>query len=181
MTDSLVQALREWQNFYFMIGTASATLVGLMFVAVSLGADLPHASDESSVSTFVTPMLVHFGSVLVIAAIMLVPTLRQISLGIALLVTGLLFTLYSGRVSLQFIRHPGSAGYNRTDWKWYVIFPVLGDLLIVLVALLILLSGSIDALNLLAVASVILLLDSVRNTWDLMLWIARSRLTHNKE
>ncbi len=68
MIDSFAQAMHDWQTFYFMIGTASATLIGLMFIAVSLGADLPAATDSNGISTFVTPMLIHFGSVLAISA-----------------------------------------------------------------------------------------------------------------
>lgn len=179
MTDSFVQALREWQNFYFMIGTASATLVGLMFVAVSLGADLPTASDQSSVNTFVTPMLVHFSSVLLISAFILVPTFRQISLGLTLLVSGGILTAYSARIGWRFMQHPGSSGYTRSDVKWYVLFPLIADILLLVVALG-LLAGLIEILNLLAFALVVLLLDSVRNTWDLMLWIAKSRHTHQQ-
>ena len=34
MTETgLIDALRDWHDFYVLIGTASATLVGLMFVA----------------------------------------------------------------------------------------------------------------------------------------------------
>ena len=174
MIDPFVQALHEWQNFYFMVGTASATLIGLMFVAVSLGADLPAAVDENGVNTFVTPMLIHFGSVVVISALMLIPTFRLVSLGITLLIVGAVFTLYSLWVGRLFILHPASGNYTRSDWKWYVYFPIIGDVLVILMALW-LLTGSFDAMNLLPVALVVLLIVSVRNTWDLMLWIAQSR------
>jgi hypothetical protein len=175
MTDPFVQALREWQNFYFMVGSASATLIGLMFVAVSLGADLPAATDATGINTFVMPMLVHFGSVVLIAAEMLIPTFRHLGLGIALLVTGIVFTAYSCWVAWQFNHHPGGADYTKSDWKWYVTFPIIGDLLIVVMALLLLLTGSLDSFDLLAVAAIFLVIISVRNTWDLMLWIAQSR------
>jgi hypothetical protein len=33
-----VEALKEWHDFYILVGTAGATLLGLLFVAVSLGA-----------------------------------------------------------------------------------------------------------------------------------------------
>jgi hypothetical protein len=33
MPASLAELLRGWHDFYILIGTASATLVGLMFVA----------------------------------------------------------------------------------------------------------------------------------------------------
>ena len=31
-------ALKEWHDFYLLVGTAGATLLALLFVAVSLGA-----------------------------------------------------------------------------------------------------------------------------------------------
>lgn len=175
MTDPFVQALREWQNFYFMVGSASATLIGLMFVAVSLGADLPAATDATGINTFVMPMLVHFGSVVLIAAEMLIPTFRQLGLGIAILVTGIAFTVYSCWVGWQFYRHPSRNLATKSDWKWYVAFPIIGDLLVVAMAILLLLTGSLDWFDLLAGAAIFLVVISVRNTWDLMMWIAQSR------
>jgi hypothetical protein len=145
-----------------------------MFVAVSLGADLPAAVDSNGVSTFVTPMLIHFGSVLTISAVMLIPTFRLMSLGITLLGIGTVFTLYSLWIGRQFTLHPASGNYTRSDWKWYVYFPIIGDVLVIATALW-LLTGTTDALNLLTVALVVLLIVSVRNTWDLMMWIAQDR------
>jgi hypothetical protein len=174
MTDPFVQMLHEWQNFYFMVGTASATLIGLMFVAVSLGADLPAATDANGITTFVTPMLIHFGSVVLISAMMLIPTFRLVSLGITLLGIGIVFTLYSLWIGRQFRLHPGRDNFSKSDWKWYVYFPIIGDVLVIVMAVW-LLTGSTDAMNLMPVALVALLIVSVRNTWDLMLWIAQSR------
>jgi len=34
----VVEALKQWHDFYILVGTAGATLLGLLFVAVSLGA-----------------------------------------------------------------------------------------------------------------------------------------------
>ncbi len=174
MIDTFVQAMHEWQTFYFMVGGASATLIGLMFVAVSLGADLPAATDAAGVNTFVTPMLIHFGSVLTISAVMLIPTFRLISLGITLLIVGAIFTVYSLWIRWQFMHHPSSPNYSKSDWKWYVYFPIVGDVLVMTTAVG-LLAGSIDSLDLLVVAVAILLVVSVRNTWDLMIWIAQDR------
>ena len=39
MSVSLDQTLRDWRDFYVMGGTAAATLVGLMFVFASIGAE----------------------------------------------------------------------------------------------------------------------------------------------
>jgi hypothetical protein len=37
------QALKEWHDFYMLAGTAGATLLALLFVAVSCGVGWPRA------------------------------------------------------------------------------------------------------------------------------------------
>jgi hypothetical protein len=37
---TMTEILRDWHDFYVLMGTATATLIGLMFVAVSIGAGL---------------------------------------------------------------------------------------------------------------------------------------------
>jgi hypothetical protein len=40
--------LHEWHDFYVLVGTASATLVGLMFVAVSIGTTIFNEDDRAA-------------------------------------------------------------------------------------------------------------------------------------
>ncbi len=40
----MLQALNEWHNFYLLTGTAAARLSGLLFVAVTLNADVIFSS-----------------------------------------------------------------------------------------------------------------------------------------
>src|SRR5262245_15764410 len=67
--------LSQWQNFYMLIGTAAATLTGLMFVATTLvaGIETHGATMYEGVSAFSTPTVVHFGAVLLIAGILSAP------------------------------------------------------------------------------------------------------------
>jgi hypothetical protein len=39
MTD-FTNTIKDWQTFYVMAGTAAATLIGLLFVAVSINIDV---------------------------------------------------------------------------------------------------------------------------------------------
>jgi len=39
-SEQLLQALNEWHDFYLLTGTAAATLLGLLFVAVTLNAEV---------------------------------------------------------------------------------------------------------------------------------------------
>jgi hypothetical protein len=51
-------------NFFIMAGTAAATLVGLLFVAITLGAGISTPRGVYSTRAFLTPTLVNFGGVL---------------------------------------------------------------------------------------------------------------------
>jgi hypothetical protein len=40
MNPSFLAAAATWQSFYLLVGAAAATLIGLMFVAVTFGSSL---------------------------------------------------------------------------------------------------------------------------------------------
>jgi hypothetical protein len=101
-----------WGEFYSMVGQAAATLIGLMFVIVTLGAALGGAlrrkASESAVPLLVTPTLVHFGAILFIAVVALVPQGSDVAVLIALLACGLAGAEYSPGVRPSWTR-PTSA------------------------------------------------------------------------
>ena len=56
--------LQGWDNFFIMAGTAGATLIGLLFVAITLGADLSTPRGVDATRAFLTPTLLRFAGVL---------------------------------------------------------------------------------------------------------------------
>src|ERR1700728_797818 len=50
--------LHGWENFFIVGGTAGATLIGLLFVAVTLGAGLSTPQGLNATRTFLTPTLI---------------------------------------------------------------------------------------------------------------------------
>src|SRR5215471_20162503 len=65
--------LATWQTFYVLIGSAAATLTGLLFVVVTLIAGVRASSPSLAFATFNAPNVVHFGAALLIAAILIAP------------------------------------------------------------------------------------------------------------
>jgi len=53
-----------WENFFIVGGTAGATLIGLLFVAVTLGGGLSTPQGLDATRAFLTPTLFRFGGVL---------------------------------------------------------------------------------------------------------------------
>src|SRR6476661_4865509 len=68
-----MEALHEWHEFYILLGTAGATLLALLFVAVSLGTGFLNAKAPSAPRTFMSRAVVHFASVFFVSLVCLVP------------------------------------------------------------------------------------------------------------
>src|SRR5215211_2710718 len=71
MDSSLADLIEDWHDFDLLVGTAAATLVGLMFVAASIGASIYTEKNRPGMQAFISPTVVHFTSVLVLALLAL--------------------------------------------------------------------------------------------------------------
>ena len=67
----VIESLKEWHDFYVLVGTAGATLLALLFVAVSLGAGFLTEDHQAGTQTFMSPVVVHFTSVFFLSALAL--------------------------------------------------------------------------------------------------------------
>jgi hypothetical protein len=90
--------LHGWDNFFIMAGTAAATLVGLLFVAVTVGTGLSTSSIVHGTRGFLTPTLVHLGSVLFQTLAVLAPWPSAWPIGIILGLGGLMGLAYQIKV-----------------------------------------------------------------------------------
>jgi len=174
MGNSFSDILREWHSFFSLTGQAAVTLMGLVFVAASLGASLVKAgSTASGIRAFVNPTIIHFSAVLVLASLTLIPTQGFNSLGSLLCLTGVAGLLYAGVVIVQLRKHHRRhTPVALVDWFWRACLPTLGYLLILTTALGLLMRVPF-ALNGLALAVIVFLLLGIRNAWNLLLWIAQ--------
>ncbi len=87
--DLFVQTLQSWQSFFASVATASATLTGLLFVALSLNRQRLTNEGATSILSIARNSFAAFLFVLMIALVFLVPYPLPVSLTIALLVLGL--------------------------------------------------------------------------------------------
>ena len=58
-----MEALHAWHEFYLLVGTAAATLLALLFVAVSLGTGYLSDKDQRGPRTFMSPVTACFDDV----------------------------------------------------------------------------------------------------------------------
>jgi hypothetical protein len=167
--------LSNWQNFYMIIGTAAATLTGLMFVVTTLiaGIDAHLSTLNAAVAAYNTPTVVHFGTVLLLAGILSAPWQTFSSLGVLLGLLGLGMVFYSIIVMRRMRRVPN---YQSTleDWLWYVALPLLANVSVIVTSFVLPTNPSL-ALYIVSSAMMLLLLVGIRNAWDMVTFLAVER------
>lgn len=175
MQGSELAFLSGWQNFYMIMGTAAATLTGLMFVVTTLiaGIDAHVSTLNAAVPAFNTPTVVQFGTVLLLAGILSAPWETLSSLSLLLGLVGLGMVLYSIIVMRRMQRVPN---YQSTleDWSWYLALPLLAHSLVVVTAFLVPRNPAL-ALYVVGLGIILLLLTGIRNAWDMVTFLAVER------
>ncbi len=168
----MTATLAGWHDLYVTVGAAAATLVGLLFVGLSLHIRVVVAHPE--VRSLARVTLTAFFAVVLVAVAVLQPTDSALVVAdwlAAIAVVSLVLTVRPLRDGLT--RGRGRALGLRTITAR---FGVCGLAFAGLLACASLLAAgrTTDALNLLLVVVVLLLVVSVRNTWDLLVTLAAS-------
>lgn len=150
--------MQGWETFFMVTATAGVTLVGLMFVVVTVMSDRKKTGDDIGLKTFLTPTVFHFVAVFVSALVILSPKTATLAGSFGLLLgTGGLFYIATLAVRLGGER---LAGLGWRGWPFHILLPALGYLLLVLAGLQ---SGL--AYEYFAASEVVLLLVGMRNAW----------------
>jgi hypothetical protein len=85
--------LADWDNFYVITGSSAGGLTGLTFVVIALAAEARRVN-AAGLNTFITPTIVHFGTVLALAAFLCVPRQTTLSAAIGVGLAGLAGLIY---------------------------------------------------------------------------------------
>jgi hypothetical protein len=178
MHEAAVSPLSAWEGFYVILGSAAAVLTGLMFVVITLMSEAPARRSsqaiERGIAAFSTPTVVHFCLVLLVSVILSAPWPALSTAGLMLGLSGLAGVTYAGIVVRRLRRQTGYRP-EWDDWLWYGIVPLAAYIALVVAAML--LPGSPEpALFGIGAVAVLLLFLGLRNTWDVLTYVALSRL-----
>jgi hypothetical protein len=91
--NDISQLAPTWQTFYLLTGTAATTLMGLLFVAMSLHTDRVGRHGPSSLQTFGALTFNCYFYVLLVAIIFVIPGQSPLGLGLPHIALGLLALL----------------------------------------------------------------------------------------
>ena len=160
-----MEMLEKWHEFFIVLGAAAGTLIGAMFVVVSIASGLVKGSELSS-RIFVTPTIIHLAFVLMSCALTLVPSLTRVTFGASAGVAGIVFIGYAGRNTFH-IGHRRALEWS--DHLWYSVTPLIAYLLMIVSGILVL-EAAPGAVETLAFALALLVISGIRNAWDLILF-----------
>ena len=167
MTDLANPQLASWGNFYVIVGSSAAALIGIQFVVIALIANWRHLASADSIRAFATPTVVHLGEALIVSALMSAPWSSHSRASIALAACGLGGLGYASIASGLVRRQLRQTGYKPVweDWICHAILPWSAYAVLTVAALLL---GTTPraALFVIAAAALGLLLIGIHNAWD---------------
>jgi hypothetical protein len=173
-------ALAGWQNFYVIVGSSAGALIGLQFVVLTLISDMPAGRDVSQAGhAFSTPAIVHFGSVLLLAAVLSAPWNGIASAAVLYGLVGLAGVMYSvivaRRMRTQTVYQPVFE-----DWLFHALLP-LAAYAALAVSAYATLAHAREALFAVAAAALLLLFIGIHNAWDGVTYHVFHRKPHQEE
>jgi len=172
MQETVLSPLAAWQTFYVIVGTAAATLTGLMFVVITMIASVRMrvSLPGNGVGIFNTPNVVHLCTALLIAALLCAPwqTIWHVSMLLGIMGFGgmayVVFIIWQ-------IRHQTTYQPVLEDWLWHTILPFVSYTAL-LVAALLLTGNPTLALFVIAAATLLFLFIGIHNAWDNIIYAA---------
>ncbi|HXW83574.1 MAG TPA: hypothetical protein VEJ86_04165 [Candidatus Binataceae bacterium] len=156
--------LAAWDSFYVIVGSAAGALIGLQFVVMTLVANRPGPRAAEAGAAFATPTIVHFGSALLLSALLRVPW-GSIIVGATLWgligVCGAAYSiLVSRRMRRQTVYQP-----ELEDWLFHAVLPLIAYVVLALSALAVP-AHTREALFGIGTAALLLLFIGIHNAWD---------------
>jgi hypothetical protein len=162
---SFQTTLLGWHEFYSIIGEAAASLVGLLFVGLSL--HLKIVLSHKDVQALARATFSSFGLTLVLALFMVAPETEAANLGWELVGLGVVASLLVVRSIVTGVRsYERTISYRRLLLRFGIT--VLTFLGVIATGGVLVAGDSSDALGWLVAISIFLVVISLRNSWDLL-------------
>jgi hypothetical protein len=166
--------LESWHDFFSLVGASAATLVGLMFVAASVGTGVFNEERQVGLRTLLSPTVVAFGVVLAACIVGVLPSPTWAVPALLLSGMGALGLIYSGLVWRRMVRHGIAEKIDLEDRIWYAFAPAVAYLALTIAGVAFALHSE-AATALLAAGICMLLLAGIRNAWDMTTWVVLRR------
>jgi hypothetical protein len=169
------ETVASWHDFYALLGTASATMIGLLFVAATVGSGVFSSDRRAPLRVFLSASIIHFSSILAISLFALTPLGSQTLFGALVIAGGLFGLAYYAVTWRDLVRDELFKRIDLEDRIWYAFLPVAGYLLETATGVTLAFRYPVGW-PALALSAGALLIIGIHNAWDITVWsISRRR------
>ena len=165
--------LAEWESFYVIVGSAAGALIGLQFVVMTLLAEKPPPRAAEAGDAFATPTIVHFGTALLLSAILRVPWHAIAPAAVIWGLIGLSGAAYAVIVARR-MRMQTAYRPELEDWLFHAVLPWTAYVVLVCSAFAAVNHAS-EALFGVGTAALLLLFIGIHNAWDGVAYLVNKR------
>jgi len=170
----LVEVLNQWHEFYMLLGTASATLVGLLFVATTVGSGVFSSGRQAPLRIFLSASVIHFSGIVIVCLVVMAPGQSWVSFGAMIAACGLFGVAYYCLTWRESVRDGLSKAIDWEDRIWYGILPLIGYLFETGSGITLISRMSLGCVAL-ALSMGMLLVVGIHNAWDITVWTMSRR------
>ncbi len=164
--------MQAWEQFYEMLGGVSATLLGLLFVSVSINAETILGPAHTHTRHLAEQAFQNYLMVLIISLLIVIPTMRPASLGQSLLWMAGLWGVWAVARAARSLNSVGREGWFKHVRRYAVTLTGFG---LLIYAGLQLLNGATTTPDNVAIGAMVLLLSATIVSWELLIKLAQER------
>jgi hypothetical protein len=165
---------RGWDNYYLLIGSGAAGLIGLLFVVATLNAGRELSTVTRGIRIYLSPVVFHLCAILFVSALTAVPDLAPTAFALLLGTCAAAGLICAGVIATQLRLKTAPDGVHWSDFWFYGVAPALAYLTLAAAAILAATAHK-AATYCTAFALLALLLICIRNAWDLVTFLAPRR------
>lgn len=166
---NIAEVMREWNTFYSVLAGSTATLFGLLFFAVTLNARELQRDQHARLFRLAGLTFSNFLILFLLSLQMLIPATKEMSVHAMWTIIAIVGIIWTIRLSLEARKaeigeHNGLIGKAfRLSFIAYVVLLILGTYTFTTFK---------ETMQLLIIPVMMLLANSVRNSWGLMVLIS---------
>lgn len=172
---TFAEILHGWHDFYLLAGTIAATLMGLLFVALSLHWDVVLEDSKTHLHAIAIEAFGAFLIVAFLSLLMLSPTASARALGFSLLMLGAA-RLVMGLRHSRVLWSSSDESFRRSEMIYRSVVIPAAFALLAWCGFLIFRRNFDEGLSMLTVAVVLLLGMGARASWDLLVRVGRLKM-----
>lgn len=160
-----------WKDYFLLVGSAAAALIGLLFVVVTLTAGRELGAIERGQKLYMTPIVFSLATILLLSGVAMAPVASPPLFAAANAIMGLIGLVAQCRITmgLKKVAPNATVGF---DVVWYGIVPAVAYAAQLIAAVLLCLRP--EEWTLAAVGGMVMvqLLIAIHNEWDLVTYLA---------